>query len=331
MAQFNIETINDNTSLIDMELFGVKRVGALYLLKGDKTCILDSGTKNEAKRLIKILDSIGVFPPDMIILTHSHYDHTQGVPAFCREAEKRGRKIAVMASEKAILNLRDQSWNRAFDEKHRYENITDVEPLKDGQIVDLGGLELEIFDFSGHCADDIALYDKKNKTVFLGDSLGYKFEHYLFLPPFMPPFWNRDGFYSAAEKLKKIDYENICLAHYGCLEGDEARNFPNETVKAYEIWWNIFVESEKKGKLDDIRYMRETIIKEAGIQMPELEITKTSMRIVLSLINTGKKIFGKKPIDVAEVQLEGFIKWLAKGYKGNNRNGEECLDSKSKN
>jgi glyoxylase-like metal-dependent hydrolase (beta-lactamase superfamily II) len=65
------------------------------------------------------------------------------------------------------------------------------------------------------------LYDKKNKTVFLGDSLGYKFEHYLIFPPFMPPFWNKDGFYSAAEKLKQIDYEKIYLAHYGCLEGNK--------------------------------------------------------------------------------------------------------------
>ena len=62
--------------------------------------------------------------------------------------------------------------------------------------------------------------------------------------------------------------------------------------------------------------MRETIVKRAGIEMPELEITKASMRIMLSLINTGKKIFKKKPIDVAEAQLEGFINWLVKGYKG---------------
>jgi hypothetical protein len=132
----------------------------------------------------------------------------------------------------------------------------------------------------------------------------------------MPPFWNKDGFYSAAEKLKQIDFEKICLAHYGCLDGKEAKDFPNETISAYETWWNIFAESDKKGKLDDVTYMRETIIKRAGIEMPELEISKATMRFMLSLINTGKKIFGKKPIDVAEVQLEGFINWLVKGYRG---------------
>ena len=316
MAQISIETINDHISMIDFELSGVKRIGALYLIKSDKTCLVDSGTKESAKKIIKGLDSVQAFPPDMIILTHSHWDHTQGVPTFCREAEKREKKITVMASEKAITNLKDQSWNSTFDEKLKYENIMNVEPLKEGQIIDLGGIELEIIDFSGHCADDIALYDKNNKTIYLGDSLGYKFEHSLFFPPFMPPFWDKDGFYTAAEKLKKIDYEKICLAHYGCLDGKEAKDFPHETVATMETWWNVFVESDKKGKLDDVAFMRETIVKEANIVMPEVEIAKASMRIMLSLINTGKKIFGKKPIDVGAVQLEGFINWLIKGYRG---------------
>ena len=316
MAQIGIETISDNISMLDFELSGVKRIGALYLIKGDKTCLVDSGTRESAKKIIKGLDSVKSFPPDMIILTHSHWDHTQGVPTFCREAEKRGKKISVLASEKAISNLNDQSWNSVFDEKHKYENIIDVEPLKEGQIIDLGGIELEIMDFSGHCADDIALYDKKNKSIFLGDSLGYKFEHNLFFPPFMPPFWDKDGFYSAAEKLKQIDYEKIYLAHYGCLDGKEAQDFPNETVAAMETWWKVFVDSDKKGKLDDVTYMRKAIVKEANIVMPEVEIAKASMRIMLSLINMGKKIFGKEPIDVGAVQLEGFINWLVKGYKG---------------
>ena len=54
MAQISIETINDHISMIDFELSGVKRIGALYLIKGDKkTCLVDSGTKESAKRIIK--------------------------------------------------------------------------------------------------------------------------------------------------------------------------------------------------------------------------------------------------------------------------------------
>ena len=57
MAPISIETINDNVSMIDFELSGVKRIGALYLIKGDKkTCLVDSGTKESAKRIVKALE-----------------------------------------------------------------------------------------------------------------------------------------------------------------------------------------------------------------------------------------------------------------------------------
>ncbi len=316
MGLMSIETVNDNTVMIDFEMSGVKRIGVIYLISGEKKCLIDSGTRESSKRVINALDSINAFPPDIIILTHSHWDHTQGVPVFCREAEKRGQRIAVMASDKAISNLKDQSWNRVFDEKLRYENIADVEPLKDGQRIGLGGLELEIIDFSGHCADDIAIYDTKNRSIFLGDSLGYKFEHRLLFPPFLPPFWNKEGFYRAAENLKKMDYKTVCLAHFGCLEGKEAREFPREAVTAMETWWNVFVESEKTGKLDDIRHIRKMIVQEAKIEMPDIEISRPSIKMMLLFINICRKLLGKTSIDPGMIQLERFIQWLSKGYVG---------------
>jgi len=315
MDSKNVSKIDENTFLIDFELFGIRRAGAVYFLKADKSCLIDSGTTKEARKILKALDSIGAFPPDIIILTHSHFDHAQGTPILCREAEKRNKKITVMASEKAISNLKDQSWNRVFDEKHKFENILNVEPLKEGQTIDLGGIELKIFDFSGHCADDIAIYNEKEKTVFVGDSVGYRIEKVLNFPPFMPPFWNPDSFKSAVNKLKHLDCNRICLAHFGCLKDDEARNFPDDTIKSYETWWNVFTEADKSGKLDDVKYLKEALIREAGLVLPDLELTKTSMIMMLKIINLFKKTFGKKPIKVAEVQLETIAGWLTKGYR----------------
>lgn len=311
----NITEIDESTFLIDLELFGIRRAGAVYFLKANKSCLIDSGTHTEAKNIIKALDSIGSFPPDILILTHSHFDHSQGTPVLCREAEKRNQKITVMASEKAVTNLKDQSWNRVFDEKHKFENIADVEPLKDGQTVDLAGLELKIMDFSGHCADDIAIYDERKKTVFIGDSVGYMIENELIFPPFMPPFWNPDGFKSTVNRLKRLECERICLAHFGCLKGKEAQNFPDDAYKAYEIWWNVFAEADKGGKLDDVKYLKETLIKEAALVIPDLEVTKTSMKMMLGIINRFRKMFGKTPIKVAEIQLKTIIGWLTKGYR----------------
>lgn len=39
------------------------------------------------------------------------------------------------------------------------------------------------------------------------------------------------------------------------------------------------------------------------------------MRFMLGAINTFRKLIGKNRIRVAEVQMEGIVGWLAKGYK----------------
>ena len=57
-----------------------------------------------------MLKSTDVFPPDLIIATHAHYDHAQGIPIFRREASKLGKKIEVMASRHAIPLLADASY-----------------------------------------------------------------------------------------------------------------------------------------------------------------------------------------------------------------------------
>ena len=320
MAQFHIEKVNNHVSMIDIELFGIKRFGAVFLIQSGLTCLVDSGSSREAKGIIRTLDSIGAFPPDVLVLTHSHQDHTQGIPLLRREAKKRGRNITVLASKKAIPNLADQSWNDAFEEKTKSENIDNVEGLAPGQILDLQEIEIEVIDFAGHCADDIALYDRSNKTLIAGDALGYQVEKALILPPFIPPFWNKDGFYAAVEKTRQLDCRKLCLTHFGCLEGDEINKFLDDTINVYETWWNVFSEADKSGKLDDSAWLKERILNIIDQELPKLEISKPLMRIMLSMINISHVIRGLPKVNVAEVQLESIIGWLTEGYKGATKN-----------
>ncbi|MFX1282607.1 MAG: hypothetical protein ACFFB5_03095 [Promethearchaeota archaeon] len=55
-----------------------------------------------------------------------------------------------------------------------------------------------------------------------------------FLSPIMPTFWNTDDYLKTNEKLKKIDFESVCLNHFGYIYGDEAINILEESRKSYE-------------------------------------------------------------------------------------------------
>jgi len=316
MSRPRTQTINENATLIDMELFGVRRVGAAYLLRGERSCLIDSGTPAETKGLIRSLDSIGAFPPDIILLTHSHWDHSQGVPGLCSAARKRGQNIQVLASEKALPNLRDQSWNQVFGGKHSFTDIHGAVGLQDEQTLDLGGLVLRVLDVAGHCADDIAIYDEKNKTVFVGDSVGYRVENRLSFPPFMPPFWDKSGFRAAVARLKQLDYETLCLAHYGCLRGDDARQYPDQASATVDAWLEVFTAADREGKLDDVIYVKEKLIGDLRLTLPELEVSKPHMRAMIKVVNVIKKTLGKPPVTVADEQMKAVIGWLSDGYRG---------------
>lgn len=305
--------INENTTLIDIGLFGIAGGCAIYLIEGKKKCVIDGGTRSEASRIYKTLKGMNAFPPDIIILTHSHYDHTQAVPYLCKKAAKEKSSIEIMASQRAIPLLKDQSFNKVFNPKEHFENIEDVTPLNEGDIVDLGGITLKIFDVPGHMKDHIAILDEKNKNIFVGDSIGVKPGDNLFIPPFQPPYWNKDAFYDSVNKLREIDFDSLCLAHFGYIYGDEAKGILDEAVLVYEQWWQLF--EKNIDKLDDTGYMMKLISKEADLVYPEFRLLSFKLKVLSGLMTGWKKLIRKKPESIGELLIQQIIAWLAQGFK----------------
>ena len=65
--------------LIDTTQFGLPKIGAAYLLHGDRCALVDTGTPR-ASDLVK--DELGSTTPEVILLTHIHLDHAGGAPAL---------------------------------------------------------------------------------------------------------------------------------------------------------------------------------------------------------------------------------------------------------
>ncbi len=307
-----IQKINDNTTLVDTGMYGVAGVAGVYLVEGERKCLIDSGSRKEAKRLINILKSLNAFPPDLIIVTHAHYDHAQGVPLFRREAEKAGKKIEVMAYQEAVPLLADASYNELFNEGP-YESITGVAPLQEGDTVDMGGLTLKIYHVPGHCMDHIAVLDQKNRNLFIGDAAGYWIDNQTYIPPFMPPSWNPEAFSSTLNKFKQLDYEILCLGHFGTIRSKEVRDFLDKAEQDCEAWWQLFEENEDK--LDHPSSLLEEIKSKLNLPLPERTIISPKLKILFALMVAVKTLTGKKPQTLSELSLLGLLEYLASGYR----------------
>jgi glyoxylase-like metal-dependent hydrolase (beta-lactamase superfamily II) len=216
--------INANTTLIDLGMERSFGITAVYLVQGAQKCLIDGGSRAEAPRLLWALRDLEAFPPDLIIVTHPHHDHAQGVPALREAAARLGETIRVLADADAVPLLSDASFNKIQDDvfgKGPCVSITGVTLLKEGDAIGLGGITLRILDVPGHCRGHIAVLDEANQNIFVGDAIGIKVSDTLFLPPFMPPFWDPGAFLSSVDRLRRTPYETICLAHFGCIGGKE--------------------------------------------------------------------------------------------------------------
>lgn len=122
---------------------------SLYLVEGnEKAVLIDAGTK--IADLDKIVASISK-KPVMLVSTHAHPDHTgSAINCFPELYISPGD-----AASQFLANYRGK-----------------IRELKDGQIIDLGGRDLEVVFTPGHTPGSATFIDKKAGYGFSGDSFG---------------------------------------------------------------------------------------------------------------------------------------------------------------
>ena len=219
---------NNNTFLIDGNHFGGKGNLALYVIENNgNRLMVDITTEIATRKVVLALKELKLYPIHKIVLTHSHWDHIAGIYKLKKLMKE--TEIEVLASENAIENLKNpEIFNKAYGEKVR--SIEGVMPLKEGDIIDLNGLKLEVLNFFGHTMDSIAVFDKKNKSILVGDAIINRSNYETVKPPFMPPDFNEEELLKTYQRLRdmKEKLSSISLAHYGVWTDDDFENILKE-------------------------------------------------------------------------------------------------------
>ncbi len=217
---------NDNSYLIDGQLFRMKGFMAVYVIENKgMRMMIDTSSSLMTRKIMKKIKEFGLYPIHKLVLTHSHFDHMQGVGRL--RGLQNEVEIEILASENAIDNLKNPERMNEGLEVDPVENIT---PLKDGDIIDLNGLKLEIFNFFGHTQDHITVFDEKNKNIFTGDAILNRYDRDTFSPTFMPPDFNESELFNTFEKLRSLkkNLNSISLSHFGVWEGEDFGKIINE-------------------------------------------------------------------------------------------------------
>ena len=126
-----------------------------------KAAIIDPG--GDAEALIKTLAELKV-TPTLIINTHGHWDH---IGANKPLQQHYGLAIAIHASDAPMLSDGKRNAARFFAGNGDGGEAKRV--LKDGDIIELGALKIEVLHTPGHTPGGICLH--LDKLLFSGDTL----------------------------------------------------------------------------------------------------------------------------------------------------------------
>ncbi len=277
---------NDNSFLIDGLIFRLPKQLAVYVIENNgMTLMIDTGVQLSVRKIVNKLKEYGLFPINKLLITHSHWDHTQG---FTKLKKAMGN-FETLASKNAIDNLNNPNkLNETFG--YNVDPIENVTPLKDGDIIDLNGLELEVINLFGHTRDSIGVLDRKNKNIFTGDAIIDRYDRETVTGVFMPPDFDNAELLKSFEKLRSLKDElnSISLSHFGVWKDDDFEKILNEME---EIHHNT----------------KESIMKWYG-ENPSLKYIAEKYHETYapnSTIHTKKNLIG----------LELVMEWLVNGLK----------------
>jgi glyoxylase-like metal-dependent hydrolase (beta-lactamase superfamily II) len=188
-----------------------------YLAVGkDKAALIDTGC---GIGNVKLLAQEFTQLPLVVVNTHSHYDHVAQNYMFDEIAlfdAPNARQVAENGYGKAEMSrlLAESMVRRPLPDDFDPSNYH-VPPfpvtrwLKDGDVIDLGGRNLDVIHTPGHSPDSICLLDREARLLWTGDTF-YTGAIYLHLPGSDP-----DLFIKTYEKLIALSnlYEKLLPSH----------------------------------------------------------------------------------------------------------------------
>jgi glyoxylase-like metal-dependent hydrolase (beta-lactamase superfamily II) len=260
--------VGKNLFLIDLETGGFRDLIASYVVKGDKTAIVETGPTSSIGNIETGLEELGVEPKDVtyVFVSHVHIDHSGGA----------GTLLASLPNAKVIVHQRGaphlinpaKLWAAS---KVILGNVAEMlgEPqsipeerivvASEGMTFDLGkGLKLKAVETPGHAAHSLAYHEHLNNGVFPGDSAGAYLPKFGTVFPTTPPPFRPDAAIVSLEKLISLSPKVLFYSHFGSAS-DAVRR-----LREYEVqikrWLNIVEEGVNHG--DSEKAIREAVLRQ---------------------------------------------------------------------
>ncbi|MBI4340255.1 MAG: MBL fold metallo-hydrolase [Chloroflexi bacterium] len=223
-----------------------------YVLQAEKTALLDIGPACALPATLEGLKRLGIHPQavDYLLISHIHLDHGGAAGAALRILPNAVALVhpAGAAHLEKPFKLWEGSRRTLGALAEAYGQPEPAPPgrviaAQDGQVIDLGGLELEVLFTPGHAPHHFSLWDGRHRLFLAGELAGVR-AHGIRRPAVPPPLYLEQQLASLDRSIA-LRPAVLCYGHYGWEAAAERR------LRAHQrqllLWRDIVAEGRKAG------------------------------------------------------------------------------------
>jgi glyoxylase-like metal-dependent hydrolase (beta-lactamase superfamily II) len=212
---------------IDTRMAGYDGITAGYLIRGDRPCLVETGTAPSAPIVRDALATLGVGPQDLatVVVTHIHLDHAGGtgdIAAMFPAAEVVVHELGArhLADPSRLMASARRLYGDELDGLFGTLSPTPAERIRAVErtgVVDLGGgRRLESHYSPGHARHHVGLIDSVSGDLYVGDAAGvYLPETGDIRPGTPPPDFDLDVALESLRTFADLGPTRLLFSHFG--------------------------------------------------------------------------------------------------------------------
>jgi len=258
----------------------------VYLLKESEGVVIEPGPAALAPRIQEAMKQLGMKDLDYIIPTHIHVDHAGGAGKLAQLFP--GAKVLVHPAglKHAIDPSRlIQSTKTVFgdDFEAGFGPIlpvpeSQIKVPQDGEVIKVGGRELQIIYAPGHAPHHMVIFDRSVKGIFCGEALGLPGGegNRILLPAVAPPSFDQEVYIETMEKLRKLGARTLFYSHGGVV-GHDTDRLIKQAEEFTRITGEIILQALKEGGTNEEinRRVKERLNSRFGMDLTEMDLALT--------------------------------------------------------
>lgn len=246
------------------------RWSPVYLFAGSCPILFEAGFACAAKLYEADIRSVlGERTPEMLFLTHVHYDHCGATPYLKRifpemkiAASRHSAQILARPSAQGLMKSLSQFAIKlvANADDVNAENLIEEpfvpfgvdNPLVGDETIRFGDVTVQVVFTPGHTRDQLSYYIPERRILIGTEATGCMDRAGRFIPEFLVDF---DLYMASLERLAALPIEVLCQGHHFVYVGQgEVKTFLDRSIKAAEDFKEMVLHllAESGGHIDQV-------------------------------------------------------------------------------